>query len=161
MIDSFYPGPTELPEELSLNILKLMKALVFMLRPLGTDLGDRANRHVHSLGYLLLEAARLHFDMRREPDTVYYFYNPRPGDLVNARTQCEVPMLPNYSKPEQGDPKQRIQLIIAPGIMALRRFGHQSDRKYQTCVIAEVLGVSEWVNGGQRKRASKLSQYMS
>lgn len=158
MIDSLYPGPSELPHALHSNILLHMTALAFLLRPLGTGLGGRANRHVHSLGYLLLEAARLHFDMRREPDTVYYIHSPEPGDLVNDHTQCDVPTLETYNKPEKGDPKQRIHIVLAPGIIALRKFGHQAHWQYRTRVVADVIAVPEWVNDDQKNRAPKLSQ---
>lgn len=135
-----------------------MTKIVFLLKPLLTDLGGRASRFAHSLAYLLVDAARLHFDMRREPDTVYFVYSAKPGDLIDDHIQFEAPLLPTYNKPKQGDPKQRIHIVLAPGIMALRKFGHPGRRQFQTRTIADVMAVVEWVNDDQIKEASKLSQ---
>lgn len=133
-----------------------MTVLNSLLKTLGTDLGGRANRQVHSLAYLLLEAARLHFDMRREPDTVYYVYSATPGKLINDYTYCELLLLPTDKKPEQGDPNQRIHIVLAPGIIALRN--HPDGRNYLTRSIAEVMAVTEWVHDDQINKASKLSE---
>lgn len=135
-----------------------MTVLTLLLKPLGTDLGGRANRQVHSLAYLLLEAARLHFDMRREPDTVYYVYSANPGNRINRHTYCELPSLPMYNKPEQGNPKQRIHIVLAPGIIALRKYGHPGGGEHITRSIADVMAVTEWVNNDQINKASMLSQ---
>lgn len=158
IINSFYPAHEDIPNQLQRNIIEIMTRIAFMLKPLLTDLGGRASRYAHSLAYLLADAARLHFDMRREEDTVYYVYSANPGDLVNDHTQCEVPPLPSYSKPEEGNPKQRIHIVLAPGIMALREFGHPALQKYQTRSIADVIAVTEWVNDDQINKVSKLSQ---
>lgn len=100
--------------------------------------------------------------MRREPDTIYYVYSAKPGDLIDDdHTQCEVPPLPTYNKPEGGDPEQRIHIALAPGIMALRKFGHPGKKEYQTRAVADVLAVVEWVNCGEMEKASKLSQNLN
>lgn len=139
-----------------------MTGLYFMLKPLEDPLetgpGGRANRKAHSLGYLLLEAARLHFDMRREPDTIYYFHSQDPGAGLDVNTEYELLRLPAYNMPEQGNPKLRIHIVLAPGIIALRKFGHISKNKYEASPIAHVLAAAEYVSDDQLNRAPLLSQ---
>lgn len=163
IIDSFYPVNSELPEALCSGLLVAMTKIYFLLKPLGKPVGTNprghhANRQAHSLGYLLLEAARLHFDMRREPDTVYCLYSKRPGKVVDLdHVSCEVPRLPMYDKPEQGKPKLRLHVVLAPGIIALQKFIIK-EKKFRVRVIAPILAAAEWVNDDQLNRALKLSE---
>ena len=111
--------------------------------------------------------------MRREPDTIYFVHGLTPGDRIDSHTQCEVPLLPTYTgpereellptytEPERKDPKQRIHIVIAPGIVALRRFGPSYKFQYQTHSVADAMAVAEWVDRDHRREAPKeLSNYL-
>lgn len=160
IINSFCPSPSDLPTGLQPSILKVMDGIVSLLKPLATDPACQTSRYAHSLALLLVDAARLHIDMRREPDTIYFVYSLTPGDRIDDHTQCEIPLLPTYTKPERGNSEQRIHIVIAPGIMALRKFG-SSYKQYQTCSVADAMAVAEWVNPDRKRRAPKeLSEYL-
>lgn len=138
-----------------------MTGIVSLLKPLATDPACQTSRYAHSLAFLLVDAARLHIDMRREPDTIYFVYSLTPGDRIDDHTQCEVPLLPTYTKPERGNPEQRIHIVIAPGIMALRNFSSSYRPQYQTRSVADAMAVAEWVNPDRKRRAPKeLSEYL-
>lgn len=138
-----------------------MTGIVTLLKPLATDPACQTSRYSHSLACLLVDAARLHIDMRREPDTIYFVYSLTPGDLIDDHTQCEVPLLPTYTKPEQGNSEQRIHIVIAPGIMALRKSDSSYMPQYQKCSVADAMAVAEWVNTDCKRRAPKeLSEYL-
>lgn len=138
-----------------------MTGIVSLLDPLVSHSSAQSSRYAHSLAYLLVDAAKLHFDMRREPDTIYFVYGLTPGDQVDDHTQCEVPLLPTYTKPERGDSELRIHIVIAPGIMALRKFGKPKQLQCQIRSIAEAMAVAEWVNPDhKREDPKKLSRYL-
>lgn len=141
IINSFYPSPKDLPNTLQPNVLKVMDGLVFLLTPLLPHPAVQTKRYIHSLTYLLIDAARLHFDMRREPDTIYYVYSPIPGDSIDDHTLLDVPRLPIYNQHEREDPEQRIHIAVAPGIMALRK-RYSFSSWYQIRSVADAIIVA-------------------